>query len=58
MNAVDFWGCTPLHNAVGSDHGDVVERLLEENVKTDLRNKKGLTALDMARNARKADIAR
>ena len=48
---------TPLMMAARYGHGDAVRLLLEEGADPNLRNEQGLTALDFARSAGRADQA-
>ena len=50
LNAVNNLGRTPLHHAVYTAAAEVVPWLLNQpNVRTDLRDKEGKTALDLAK---------
>jgi len=51
VNVVDKLGMTPLLWAANVDFGDtaMIELLLKSGAKTDVRNKDGLTPLELAR---------
>ena len=55
--AVDADGWTPLHLAAHYGHADVVETLIANNADVNLRSDDGRTALALAEQAGKADVA-
>jgi ankyrin repeat protein len=59
VNHVDNFGMTPLLYAASIDYGDtaVLEQLLAAGADVSLKNKEGLTALELARNYRHQRIA-
>ncbi|XP_033749583.1 uncharacterized protein LOC117334207 [Pecten maximus] len=48
INCCDFWGSTPLHEAVANDKLDVVEVLVDNGADIKLRDKNGSTPLHLA----------
>ena len=51
VNVVDKLGMTPLHWAANIDFGEaaMIELLLKSGARTDVKNKDGLTPLELAR---------
>jgi len=48
INALDFNGDTPLHDAIRFDHPPVVQFLLESKADASIKNKNGLDAMGLA----------
>lgn len=48
INTIDIYGWTPLMCAACAGSNDVVQLLLKNNARTDIKSKKGLTALELA----------
>ena len=57
-NALSIFGDTPLHLAITGEKAEIVEALLAAGAKTDLRNGKGKTPLDKAREKKKIVLQR
>ena len=57
VNAQDYNGDTALHDAARFGHIEVVKQLLAGKTDTTIRNKAGKTALDLANEMDKADVA-
>ncbi|KAI9864921.1 MAG: hypothetical protein M1813_002692 [Trichoglossum hirsutum] len=48
LNAVDISGLTPLHHAISEGHGDTALLLLKAGAETDIRDREGQLAIDLA----------
>ncbi len=56
-NALDDWRCTPLHNAAGAGHPEVVQELCEAGADTEIKSSvKSKTAIEFARDKGKFDV--
>ncbi len=56
-NAQDFNGDTPLHDAAAHGHEVVAKTLVEAGARTTIRNKAGLTAAEVAKQANYPNVA-
>ncbi|KAH0545006.1 hypothetical protein FGG08_000932 [Glutinoglossum americanum] len=48
LNAADISGLTPLHHAISEGHGDTALLLLKAGAETDVRDREGQLAIDLA----------
>jgi len=53
---VDDWQVTPLHNAAGNGHVEVVKELCEAGADTEVRSSKGKSPVEIARDRGKLDV--
>ena len=57
MESNDNWNCTPLHNAAGAGHLDIVDFLCSVGANLESRSSnKGKTPLEMARDKNKFEV--
>ena len=57
MESNDNWNCTPLHNAAGAGHLEIVDFLCSVGANLESRSSnKGKTPLEMARDKNKFEV--